>query len=87
MIGKLNKLGFDTAEYLETKFGHLCELGIDIAVDPSGHPWILEVNPKPSREIFYRIGETETYKKAISRPLEYAAWLLKQKKKTKETSS
>lgn len=68
------------APYLETKFGKLCELGMDIAIDPKGGVWLLEVNPKPSREVFRRIGEKETYVKAIRRPLEYALWLLKEKK-------
>jgi hypothetical protein len=71
---------YELAPYLETKFGNLCELGVDIAVDPEGGVWLLEVNPKPSREVFRRIGEKETYRKAITRPLEYALWLMKQRK-------
>jgi len=64
------------AAHLETHFGQLCELGIDLAVAPDGQVWLLEVNPKPSREVFRRIGETGTYRTAIQRPLEYANWLL-----------
>ncbi|NQX68017.1 YheC/YheD family protein [Paenibacillus alba] len=75
------------AGFLETKFGKLCELGLDIAVDPSGRVWLLEVNPKPSREVFRKIGESATYQKAVTRPLEYALWMMKQKKKkTEETN-
>jgi hypothetical protein len=77
-------LGLNVVKHLEEKFGRLCEVGIDLAVDPKGHVWLLEVNPKPSREVFYRIGETETYRRAITRPLEYALWLLKQKKPAEE---
>lgn len=73
-------LGYDVAKTVEKHFGRLCELGIDIAVDPDGHPWLLELNPKPAREVFARIGEKETYEKAIVRPLEYALWLYKQQK-------
>lgn len=72
-------LGLNIVRHLEEKFGMLCEVGIDLAVDPKGHVWLLEVNPKPSREVFYRIGEIDTYRKAIRRPLEYALWLNKQK--------
>ncbi|WP_281885726.1 YheC/YheD family protein [Paenibacillus sp. YYML68] len=75
------ELGLRVAEHLETKFGPFCEAGIDLAVDPSGHIWLLEVNPKPSREVFRRIGEKETYAKAITRPLQYAQWLMTTKKK------
>ncbi|MEF3306499.1 YheC/YheD family endospore coat-associated protein [Paenibacillus sp. GYB003] len=79
-------LGRHTAVAIENHFGPLCELGIDIAVDPDGHPWLLEVNPKPAREVFARIGEKETYDNAISRPLEYALWLYDQHRKKKAES-
>lgn len=69
------ELGINVVNHLEEKFGMLCEVGIDLAVDPEGHVWLLEVNPKPSREVFYRIGEIDTYRKAIRRPLEFALWL------------
>jgi hypothetical protein len=72
-------LGMQIAQFLEEKFGSLCELGIDLAIDPEGKVWLLEVNPKPSREVFHRIGERETYRKAITRPLEYALWLYEKK--------
>ncbi len=74
------ELGLNVMKHLEDKFGRLCEAGIDLAVDPKGHVWLLEVNPKPSREVFYRIGELETYRIAVRRPLEFALWLNKQKK-------
>ncbi|WP_159881608.1 YheC/YheD family endospore coat-associated protein [Paenibacillus puerhi] len=71
------ELGLRIALHLEKKFGPFCEAGLDLAVDPKGHVWLLEVNPKPSREVFNRIGEKETYRRAISRPLEYALWLIR----------
>ncbi|MBP1993278.1 YheC/YheD family endospore coat-associated protein [Paenibacillus eucommiae] len=76
---EIYRFAHELAPFLETKFGKLCELGIDIAVDPKGNVWLLEVNPKPSREVFHRIGEKETYRKAIKRPLEYALWMMKQR--------
>ncbi|MDF2960168.1 MAG: hypothetical protein K0S39_1903 [Paenibacillus sp.] len=74
-----NRLGMNVAHFIEEKFGTQCEIGIDLAVDPKGKVWLLEVNPKPSREVFYRIGERETYRNAIVRPLEYALWQFKKK--------
>lgn len=79
----MHQLGYDIAEHLESKFGSLCELGIDLAVDPNGDVYILEVNPKPSREVFRKIGELNTYRKAISRPLEYAMWKMRDRVETK----
>ncbi|MFC0214090.1 YheC/YheD family protein [Paenibacillus chartarius] len=76
----MHRLAYIIADHLEQKYGSLCELGIDLAVDPKGHVWLLEVNPKPSREVFRKIGEKDVYARAISRPLEYALWLLKQRK-------
>ena len=76
---KMFELAHEVAETLERHAGPLCELGLDIAVDPDGRPWLLELNPKPAREVFRRIGERETYMKAIGRPLEYALWLYRQK--------
>lgn len=79
------RLGMKVARFAEEKFGPQCEMGIDLAIDPKGKVWLLEVNPKPSREVFYRIGEREAYRKAISNPLEYAIWLLK--KRSREHTS
>ncbi|MNY82113.1 hypothetical protein D3C86_2240400 [compost metagenome] len=40
---------------------------------------MLEVNPKPAREVFSRSGDSSTYRKALTRPLEYAMWVYKNK--------
>ncbi len=71
----VHTLGFDVIATLERQFPEMCELALDVAVDRSGRPWLLEINPKPAREVFHRIGERETYRRAIERPLEYALHL------------
>ncbi|MNM56410.1 Endospore coat-associated protein YheD [compost metagenome] len=73
------KLGLDAAAFLEESFGALCELALDLAIDREGRIYILEVNPKPAREVFFRAGESDTYRKALRRPLEYALWLYRNK--------
>lgn len=73
--------GVEVAAYLEREYGRLCELALDIAIDRKGGIWLLEVNPKPAREVFARTGDTETYQRAIKRPLEYALWMYEQKKR------
>lgn len=73
------QLGHDIVRCVENEYGKLCEMALDIAIDRTGHVWLLEINPKPGREVFGKIGEREAYEKAISRPLEYALWIYKQK--------
>ncbi|MDQ0191818.1 YheC/YheD family endospore coat-associated protein [Paenibacillus wynnii] len=73
------KLGLEAAAFLEDSFGALCELALDLAIDHEGRIYVLEVNPKPAREVFARSGDSETYRKALLRPLEYALWINKNK--------
>jgi glutathione synthase/RimK-type ligase-like ATP-grasp enzyme len=68
-------LSHEVVAVLEQQYGQLCEMALDIAVSPTGRVYLLEVNPKPAREVFRRIREIATYEKALSRPLEYALWL------------
>ncbi|WP_343224421.1 YheC/YheD family protein [Paenibacillus sp. ACRRX] len=73
------QLGVAVARFLEKKYGALCELALDLAIERNGKIWLLEVNPKPAREVFARIGDRDTYRLALSRPLEYAIWLYENK--------
>ncbi len=72
------------AKHLEQSYGHLCELALDLAIDQKGKIFLLEVNPKPAREVFAKAGEMATYRNAIIRPLEYALWLYGQKARRKQ---
>lgn len=77
------QVGIQVAEYLEQTYGRLCELALDLAIDKDGRVWLLEVNPKPAREVFNQAGDKETYQRAIVRPLEYALYLYDQKRRKK----
>ncbi|RUS47586.1 YheC/YheD family protein [Cohnella sp. AR92] len=79
--------GIRVAKHLEASYSALCELALDLAIDRSGRVWLLEVNPKPSREVFIRAGEREVYRRAITRPLEYALWLYREKKADRQNRS
>ncbi|BBI32422.1 YheC/YheD family endospore coat-associated protein [Cohnella abietis] len=74
------KFGLSIARHLEASYDALCELALDLAIDRSGHVWLIEVNPKPSREVFKKAGEHEVYRRAIVRPIEYALWAYRQNK-------
>ena len=69
------KFSVEVAAYLEGQFGRLCELALDLAIDRKGGIWLLEVNPKPAREVFRQSGDLKTYDRAIIKPLEYAMYL------------
>ncbi|WP_223068447.1 YheC/YheD family protein [Paenibacillus caui] len=72
-------ISLEIAAYLETLYGPLCELALDLAIERNGKIFVLEVNPKPAREVFARSGDVEAYRNAITKPLEYALWLYRQK--------
>lgn len=69
---EINQLVIEIALHLENEGYQLCELAIDLAIDQSGKIWIIELNPKPAREVFKQIGANDQYKDAVRRPLEYA---------------
>ncbi|MCM3632532.1 YheC/YheD family protein [Paenibacillus camelliae] len=71
---EINTLAIELASFLEGEGYQLCELAIDLAIDRDGGIWIIELNPKPSREVFREIGELERYFDSIRRPLEYAKY-------------
>jgi glutathione synthase/RimK-type ligase-like ATP-grasp enzyme len=70
----------NVAQHLESTYGALCELALDLAIDRSGKIWLLEVNQKPAREVFSKAGERDVYRKAIMRPIEYGLWVYQQLK-------
>lgn len=77
----------EVAAHLEATYGRLCELALDLAIDKEGHIWLIEVNPKPAREVFKQIGDKDTYRNAITRPLEFALWIHEQKQQRKAASA
>jgi hypothetical protein len=70
--------GHEVARFLEKNYGTLCELALDLVIDENGKVWLLEVNPKPAREVFHQAGEKEVYRRAVKRPIEYALWTYRQ---------
>lgn len=77
---KAESFGVGVARHLEASYGALCELALDLAIDRRGRIWLIEVNPKPAREVFIKAGERDVYRKAILRPMEYALWVYRQQK-------
>lgn len=75
-VAAIRKLSLLIPEYLETRFGRLAELGLDFGVDRQGRVWVLEVNSKPGRSSFFRIGDPESARKSLENPIFYARYLL-----------
>ncbi|MFS0918356.1 YheC/YheD family protein [Brevibacillus sp. 179-C 1.1 NHS] len=71
------QLAYEVAKTLEDYFGRMMEFGLDIGVDVQGRAWLIEVNPKPGREVFRQMGDMQLYKMAIARPVQFALYLAK----------
>lgn len=70
------ELAFNVVRSIEKKFGRMMEFGLDVGIDVNGRVWLIEVNPKPGREIFREMGQTKVYQESIRKPLEYAMSLI-----------
>lgn len=77
IIQECKQLAYQTAQTIEAYFGRMIELGLDIGIDVLGRVWLIEVNPKPGRDIFREMGQTQLYRLAVARPLQYALLLAK----------
>lgn len=64
MENRLKKLGVSVGRNFDRHYKGFKELGLDVAVDQSGRPWILEVNTRPQiypiknlkdKSLYYRI--------------------------------
>jgi len=80
------ELAYKIVETIEEKFGGMMEFGLDIGVDKEGRVWLIEVNPKPGRDLFLGLKQPDVYRLACRRPIQYAMFLAKRKKQTKETT-
>lgn len=76
IILECKELALKTVARIEEHFGQMMEFGFDVGIDVSGKLWIIEINPKPGRDIFRQLGQKKRYRQAVRRPLEYALYLL-----------
>lgn len=72
-------MAFSLARSIEARFGPMMEFGMDVGIEPDGKVWLIEANPKPSRDVFLKSGERDVYNTAVRRPLEYALHLVRER--------
>ncbi|QDY82487.1 YheC/YheD family protein [Paenibacillus polymyxa] len=66
LIKKLNELGITIATQLQKTYPNFRQIGVDIGLDRSFTPWIIEVNTKPDPYIFNQLTDKSMYRKVIS---------------------
>ncbi|AJY74850.1 YheC/YheD family protein [Paenibacillus beijingensis] len=73
---EMEHLAIEACETLEMTGLHLGNVGMDMALDQSGHCWIIEINNRdPDATIALDAGDQELYYRLKSAPLDYAKWL------------
>lgn len=80
MIQEIHALAIEVCRAMDGA-GTFLEFGLDIGVDTQGLIWLIEVNSKPGRRVFSRTGDLGTRWESIRRPVEYAAFVLAEKKR------
>lgn len=72
---KLHKAALEIAKGIDTRIdAHFGELGIDLALDASGHVWLLEVNSKPSKNDNTPLRENKI-RPSVKQMIEYSRFL------------
>lgn len=65
LIQEMNELGLVIARHMNKKYKRLKGIGVDIGLDQSLKPWIIEVNAKPDPYIFNQLKDKRMYRKVI----------------------
>lgn len=77
----LRQMGILTASALQSKFPGIKEIGIDLAVDGAGKPWILEVNTKPDPFLFRHLPDRSVFRRIYRYALRYGRFRTKRRRK------
>ncbi|KJD42507.1 YheC/YheD family protein [Paenibacillus terrae] len=66
LIKKLNALGITIATQLQKTYPNFRQIGVDIGLERTFTPWIIEVNTKPDPYIFNQLKDKSMYRKVLS---------------------
>lgn len=75
VMKKLESTSLTVARLLERHFVMLGEISVDFALDSEGKIWIIEVNGKPDRNLFFALRDEALIQRILVRPFEYACYL------------
>jgi glutathione synthase/RimK-type ligase-like ATP-grasp enzyme len=77
MVKQLEKLSHHIPVHLENSYQkRLVELGLDLAIDRSEQIWVIEVNIKPGRTLWGKIGNKLADDYSLRAPVQYARYLV-----------
>lgn len=79
LLDLLTQTSLQTARLLDKQLGLLGEISVDYGLDEQNHPWIIEVNGMPSKELFIPLRDRKIIKRVHQSPLEYAYYLATKK--------
>lgn len=65
VIQEMKGLGLRIARHMKKSYPYLRQIGVDIGLDRSLTPWIIEVNVKPDPYIFNQLPDKKMYRKVI----------------------
>lgn len=71
---RIQTLAIDVARAVARRYRHAADLGLDIALDREGKPWLLEINVRDQRITFFQAGMLEAFRTLYKNPLEYCAY-------------
>ncbi|MHB8125015.1 MAG: YheC/YheD family endospore coat-associated protein [Desulfitobacteriaceae bacterium] len=74
-IKEIHQLCLQVALTLDSYFGQLGEIGLDLCIDCQEHLWILEVNGMPGKNFFTEFCSPNVAKSVYTAPMLYAAYL------------
>lgn len=73
---RVEKLAFAVGEAISKHYPYVADLGLDIGLDESGKPWLIEANRRDQRYSFFEAGDYTAFRQLYKNPIAYAKYLL-----------
>ncbi|HEY8450088.1 MAG TPA: YheC/YheD family protein [Bacillota bacterium] len=76
LLEGLEQLGLRVAEHLSRRHPLLADLGVDIGIDRTGRPWLIEVNVRDQRWSLLASGQRRAFRRLYYNPIAFGRHLL-----------